>query len=153
MKKLIYSSIAFLLLVGIGACDLSKSGDLGVRSADKEYMALLTKEMDSAGISYRIDSKGFIRYPKNEKAHVKKIEARIQEKLFKLSPGSGGRVRSTNPEYMRLLKKELDSAGIKYEVDNEGFVMYSSADKERFESVQSKIDKIACAGCKDKTKR
>jgi len=153
MNKLLYNLMALVLIVGIGACDFSVSGDLGVRSADKEYMALLIKELDSASISYRIDREGFIRYPKSEKARFDTIQARVQKMLFKLSPGSGGRVHSTDPEYMRLLKKELDSAGVEYEVDNEGFVLYSMADKQRFKSIQSKVDKIACAGCKDKAKR
>lgn len=157
MKKSIYSLMALALIVGTGACTFSVDGDLGVRSTDKEYMVLLMKEMDSAGISYRIDGEGFIRYPAGEKERVKKIEARVQEQLFKLSPGSGGRVRSTDPEYMRLLKKELDSAGIKYEVDNEGFVTYSKADKQRFERIDTKIHKNLYEGVRirlnDKSKR
>ena len=153
MKKLVHSWIAFVLIIGIGACDFSTPGDLGFHTADKKYMQLMEQELESAGINYRIDGEGFIRYPSNEKERVKKIEIKVREILFKLSPGSGGRVRSTDPDYMRLLKEELDSAGIKYEVDNEGFIMYSSADKEQFENIQSKIDKIACASCNDKAKR
>lgn len=157
MKRLICILIAFLMFVAIGACNFTVEGDPGVRSTDKEYMALLMKELDSAGIGYRIDREGFIRYSSRDKERVKKIEASVHETLFKLSPGSGGRIRSTDPEYMRLLKKELDSAGIKYEVDKEGFVVYSKADKQQFQNIDAKIHKVLYEGIRirlnDKSKR
>jgi len=156
MKKLFHISIALLLMVGIGACDYRGSGDTGFRATDKEYMELLIKELDSAGVSYRIDSEGFVRYPPQEKARIEKIKARL-DKIFYPFPDGWGTVNSTDPEYIGLLKKELESAGVKFVIGRKGGIEYSLEDKPRFEKVNSEVRRLLYGGVRiksnDKSKR
>ncbi len=151
MKKLIYSLIAFLLIVGIGACgvfDFEDSGDDHFYSSNEEYMQALKKELDAKGFKYSVDDKGFIRFSPEDKDLFYQIEENVEKPLvftFTWSDVPGREIdrglgfRTADKKYMQTLKKELESEEISYRLDKNGFIRYSPEDKSRFGDVQALV--------------
>ncbi len=151
MKNIWFPMVLFLLLTaGVSACDAEKPGDSGFRSVDPAYMEMLIRELDFAGVEYRLDGKGFVRYPKHENARFKAIQEKV-DRVFYPFPEGWSTINSTDSEYMELLKKELKSAGIRFVVGKQGRVEFSRNDKARFEKINNKVRRILYGGIRFKT--
>ncbi|MDH5761984.1 MAG: hypothetical protein OEZ51_03285 [Nitrospinota bacterium] len=150
MKKIIYSLIVLVWIVGTGGCiwvDSEDSGDDYFYYADAEYMERLKKELDAKSFKYSVDDKGYIRFSSEDKALFYAIEGSVGHRFdfdF-LWDGFGKTVdtrlgfNTTDKEYMKVLMEELDSEGIKHSLDEKGFIRYSSKDETGFKDIQALV--------------
>lgn len=82
-KLLVVIPIALFALYG---CSKSDEFDSGIKSSSAEIQGLLVSELDKAGIKYKIDNDGFIRYQERHKTIVEALEKHIIETEYQ-NPG------------------------------------------------------------------
>jgi len=103
---------------------------------DSREMKWMKKQLDAKGIRYRIDDENHIAISSEDNALYEPLITKIREDQMRFSQGFG----TSDKEYMKILMKELERAGIEYRIDYKDEIRYAEYDRPRFKSIKSKVD-------------
>lgn len=120
---------------------------------DSQEMEWMEKQLEAKGIRYWIDDENHIAISSDDNALYDPFISKIQDDRRLFSQGFG----SSDKEYMKILMKELERAGIEYRIDYKDEIRYMEHDRPRFKSIKSKVDDMLVGGIpktfSDKPKR
>lgn len=113
----------------------------GFKSGSQKFMEALKQELDSAGVEYFLDERGFIRYRAEDEKRFKDLEVLV-EAMVSGKRGMGPAAGDIDHDFLKALKEELDSAGVGYSIDDEAAVRFMGGDKQVFKNIVLKLHKM-----------
>lgn len=104
---------AVFLGVVWAVCGCTDAEDHGFKTSEPEVMKELERELTEAGIPFRRDQNGFLRYGSESEEVVQTLRAEVERKL------SGGiAVKYEDEDSRKYLKQLLTSQGMDYRVEH-----------------------------------
>ena len=140
-NKQIIVALVILVLVVIAANNLSiyYVWESAYYPQNDQERAWMQKQLEAKGIQYRIDEENHIVVTGEHIAQYKSLISKIRDERRMFSQMFG----SSDKEYLNVLKKELEKAGILYRINYKGEIGYMEHDRPRFKSIVSMINNRA----------
>jgi len=109
---------------------------------DSQEMEWMQKQLDAEGIRHWVDDENHIAISSEDNALYEPLLSKIENDRWRFSQSFG----SSDKEYMKIIIKELDNYGIKYQIDYKDEIRYAEYDRPRFKSIKSKVDDMIARG-------